>query len=63
MLDLETIRTRTDEVRRNIENRRMKVDVDKVLRLADERSALIVEIDGLRGRRKDLSKAIAASKE
>ena len=47
MLDLETIRTRTDEVRRNIENRRMKVDVDKVLRLADERSGLIVEIDGL----------------
>jgi seryl-tRNA synthetase len=59
MLDLETIRTRTDEVRRNIENRRMKVDVDKVLRLADERSALIVEIDGLRARRNDLSARVA----
>ena len=45
MLDLETIRTRTDEVRRNTENRRMKADIDKVLRLADERSAIIVELD------------------
>jgi len=59
MLDLETIRTRTDEVRRNTENRRMKADIAKVLRLADERSALIVEIDGLRGRRKELSQQIA----
>ena len=58
MLDLETIRTRTDDVRRNIENRRMKADVDKVLRLADERSALIVEIDRMRGRRKELSAQI-----
>jgi seryl-tRNA synthetase len=59
MLDIEILRTRTDEVRRNLENRRMKADVDKVLRLADERSALIVQIDGLRGRRKDLSAKVA----
>jgi len=58
MLDLDIIRTRTDEVRRNIENRRMKADVDKVLVLADERSALIVEVDRMRGRRKDLSTQI-----
>ena len=55
MVDLEIIRTRTDEVRRNIENRRMKVDVDKVLRLADQRAALITEIDALRSRRKEVS--------
>ncbi len=58
MLDLETIRTRTDEVRANTANRRMTADVDKVLRLADERSTLIVEIDHLRSGRKDLSKKI-----
>ena len=58
MLDLDTIRTRTDEVRANTANRRMTADVDKVLRLADERSALIVEIDRLRSGRKDLSKRI-----
>jgi seryl-tRNA synthetase len=63
MLDLETIRTRTDEVRRNTENRRVKADIDKVLRLADERSKLITEIDALRGRRKDLSAKVAKAPE
>jgi seryl-tRNA synthetase len=63
MLDIEIIRTRTDEVRRNLSNRRMKADVDKVLRLADERSALIVQIDGLRSRRKDLSAKVAKASE
>ena len=58
MLDLETIRTRTDEVRANTANRRMTADVDKVLRLADERSARIVELDALRTRRKDLAARI-----
>jgi seryl-tRNA synthetase len=63
MLDLETIRTRTDEVRRNTENRRMKADIDKVLRLAQERSALIVELDAARGRRKDLSARVPKASE
>jgi seryl-tRNA synthetase len=63
MLDLETIRTRTDEVRRNTENRRVKADIDKVLRLAEERSGLIVEIDGLRGKRKELSAKVAKASE
>jgi seryl-tRNA synthetase len=58
MLDLETIRTRTEEVRANTANRRMTADVDKVLRLADQRSSLIVETDGLRTRRKDLAQRI-----
>jgi seryl-tRNA synthetase len=58
MLDLETIRTRTEEVRTNTANRRMTADVDKVLRLADERSAGIVELDALRTRRKDLAARI-----
>ncbi len=30
MLDLETIRTRTDEVRRNTSDRNMKADIDEV---------------------------------
>jgi seryl-tRNA synthetase len=58
MLDLETIRTRTEEVRTNTANRRMTADVDKVLRLADERSAGIVKLDALRTRRKDLAARI-----
>jgi seryl-tRNA synthetase len=63
MLDLDVIRTRTDEVRRNTENRRMKADIDKVLRLAEERSALIVELDAARGRRKDLSARVPKASE
>jgi len=58
MLDLETLRTRTDEVRRNIANRGMKADVDEVLRLADERSTLIADADALRRRRNDLSQKV-----
>jgi seryl-tRNA synthetase len=63
MLDLDVIRTRTDDVRRNTENRRMKADIDKVLRLADERSALIVELDAARSRRKDISSRVPKATE
>jgi seryl-tRNA synthetase len=63
MLDLETIRTRTDEVRRNTENRRMKADIDKVLRLAEERSGTIVELDAARSRRKDISSRVPKATE
>jgi len=59
MLDLEILRTRTDEVRRNVKNRHVQADVDEVLRLADERSALTVEVDTLRAQRKTLSQRIA----
>ena len=59
MLDLDIIRTRTDEVRRNVENRRVKgTDVDRILQLADRRGALITEVDALRARRNDLSQRI-----
>jgi len=62
MLDLETIRTRTDEVRRNLANRGMKADVDKVLRLADIRSETIQELDVARARRNEISKQIGKAK-
>jgi len=55
MLDLDTIRTRTDEVRAGCVNRRITADVDAVLRLADERSRLIQAIERMRARRNDLS--------
>jgi len=41
----------------------MKADIDKVLRLAQERSALIVELDAARGRRKDLSARVPKASE
>jgi seryl-tRNA synthetase len=55
MLDLDTIRTRTDEVRAGCTNRRIDADVDAVLRLADERSSLIQETERMRARRNELS--------
>ena len=64
MLDLDTIRTRTDEVRANCANRRIAADVDAVLGLADERSGLIQDIEGMRARRNELSGQIPkASKD
>jgi len=63
MLDLEILRRRTDEVRRNTENRRIQADVDEVLRLADERSALTVEADTLRAQRKTLSQRVSKASE
>jgi len=55
MLDLDTIRARTEEVRTNCANRRIDADVDAVLRLADERSGLIQAIEAMRARRNELS--------
>jgi len=55
MLDLDTIRSRTEEVRANCANRRIEADVDAVLRLADERSNLIQETERMRARRNELS--------
>jgi seryl-tRNA synthetase len=63
MLDLETIRTRTDEVRENIRNRGVQADVDRVLELAEERSALISEGDELRRRRNELSQRIGKASD
>jgi len=64
MLDLETIRTRTDEVRANCANRRIKADIDAVLDLADQRSGLIQAIERMRARRNELSGQIPkASKD
>ncbi len=58
MLDLDTIRERSEEVRQNLEQRHVEADVDQVLNLADARSALIVEADGLRRRRNEINARI-----
>ncbi|MGB2966769.1 MAG: serine--tRNA ligase [Phycisphaerae bacterium] len=63
MLDLETIRTRTDEVRRNTADRNVQADIDKVLALADQRSALIQEADALRNRRNEVSQRTSKASE
>jgi len=63
MLDLDTIRSRTDEVRANCAHRRIEADVDAVLRLAEARSGLIQETERMRARRNELSGEIPKASE
>jgi seryl-tRNA synthetase len=56
MLDLKFIRDNPDLVKKNCANRRAACDVDKVLALAERRSALIAKAEDLRHRQKDLGK-------
>ncbi|MBI9104145.1 MAG: serine--tRNA ligase [Spirochaetales bacterium] len=53
MLDLKFVRENAEAVKANIENRFMKVDVDRVLKLYDERNTLITKNDALRKDRND----------
>ncbi|MCB9798123.1 serine--tRNA ligase [Candidatus Nomurabacteria bacterium] len=52
MLDIKFIRDNKDAVKKNIENRRMKVDIDLLLDLDEERRNYIAEIEGLRALKK-----------
>lgn len=56
MLDINFIRENLKEVKQNIENRRMKVDIDRLLVLDDKRRELQTEIDELRSERNAGSK-------
>jgi seryl-tRNA synthetase len=58
MLDLQFICDHHEEVRQNCANRGVKVDLAAVLRLRDERNALIVAGDELRRQQKDISAKI-----
>lgn len=53
MLDLKYIKENTDAVKENVKNRFMNVDVDEVVRLYDERNALIGEADALKQKRNE----------
>ncbi len=61
MLDLKFVRDNADAVRRNVDNRFMKVDVDLVVRLYDERGALVRGIDSLRQRRNENAAAMKSA--
>ncbi|WP_321991886.1 serine--tRNA ligase [Marispirochaeta aestuarii] len=53
MLDLKFIRDNADAVRRNIANRFMTADLDKVIALYEERNRLLNEVDDLRRQRNE----------
>ena len=56
MLDINYIREHLDEVKKSIQARKADVDLDKLLKLDDERRKLIQEVDGLRAKRNEAAK-------
>lgn len=63
MLDLKFIRENPDKVRDAIKHKRDRADVDKLLRLDEERRALIQEADQLKAERNRVSDEIAKLKK
>ena len=53
MLDLKFIKENADAVKKNVADRFMTVDVDRVIELYDRRNMLITELDTLRQRRNE----------
>ncbi|MFA6844227.1 MAG: serine--tRNA ligase [Sphaerochaetaceae bacterium] len=53
MIDLKELKTRHDEIAKNIRDRNMKVDLDAIIALMDKRSALMQQSDNLRALRND----------
>ncbi len=56
MLDLKFIKENSEAVKKNVEDRFMKVNVDRIIELYDRRNTLISEIDALRQKRNENAK-------
>jgi len=56
MLDIKLIRENPDKIKENCQNRLADVDIDKLLKLDEERREVIVKIDDLRAKRNASSK-------
>ena len=53
MIDIKELKTRYDEIRKNIADRYMNVDLDAILSLQDERYAVLQEVEALRAKRNE----------
>ena len=53
MIDIKELKTRYDEIKANIQNRYMNVDLDAIIRDQDERNALLKETEDLRAKRNE----------
>lgn len=53
MIDIKELKTRRDEIKKNIENRYMNVDLDAIIKDQDDRLALLLEVENLRNRRNE----------
>lgn len=56
MLDINFIRDNLDKVRKSVEARKADVDIDKLLKLDDQRRQLIQQVDELRAKRNEAAK-------
>src|SRR5262249_30947523 len=63
MLDPQFIRDHLEEVKSNCRNRNVKADVDRVVRLDDERKRLVQETQALQQRANELQKLVPKEKE
>lgn len=63
MLDIKYIRDNRDRVSRDAANKNIEIDVDKLLKLDDERRALTTEAEELRAKRNELSSAMGEGKK
>ena len=48
MIDLRELKSRYDEIITNIKNRSMKIYLDAIIALHDQRSSLLQEVESLR---------------
>lgn len=53
MIDLRELKSRYDEIKTNIKNRSMKIDLDAIIALQDQRSSLLQEVESLRYERNE----------
>ena len=53
MIDPKDLKTRYDEIKQNIENRYMNIDLEQIAKDADERGAILAEVEALRSERND----------
>jgi seryl-tRNA synthetase len=63
MLDIQFIREHLDAVKANCRHRNVRADIDRVMKLDDERKQLVQETQTLQQRRNELSKSIPKEKD
>ncbi|MBR1917992.1 MAG: serine--tRNA ligase, partial [Spirochaetales bacterium] len=63
MIDIRELRTRYDEIKANIQNRWMNVDLDKIIADQDKRAELLHDIEDLRARRNENAKKMKGKME
>ena len=53
MIDVKELKTRYDEIAKNIKDRYMNVDLDKIVKDQEERAALLLKVENLRSKRNE----------